>query len=158
MLATPAIKEISCNTKQLIPMTKLHNIFRVFECYPPEQVKTRLQESLVYLKKGAEIYENDHAPLDITEDLYFISQLEKHFEGMLTNGDRQYQLVWNHIAISLTYLDAHFSKEHLKKFDIAIKMVLVHFRVVLNSDNITTYNKIAEFYELLSAVIDSMFD
>lgn len=140
----------------VIIMTKIENIFGIFEFYSYEQIQNRIQEARIYLQNGSENFSKKVRPLDVTESIMFLRNLDQLFCGLVRSGSKTYQLVHNNISISLEFLQENMTEEHLKSIDIDIKVILGEMRVVLNADNITIYQNVAEFLELFSSILDRM--
>lgn len=137
-------------------MTNLEKVFDIFDCYSYEQIQNRIQEARIYLQNGSEAFSKKVRPIDVTESIAFLKKLDATFTGLCKTGSMNYQLVHNNVGISLEFLYQSFSKENLRSNDEGLKILLSDMRTVLNSDNITIYQNVAEFVDTLLAVLDSI--
>lgn len=137
-------------------MTNLEKIFDIFDSYSYEQIQNRIQEARIYLQNGSESFSKKVRPIDVTESIAFLKKLDGIFTGLCKTGSMSYQLVHNNVSISLEFLSQGFSKENLRAYDDDLKMLYADMRTVLNSDNITIYQNVAEFIDTLLAVLDSI--
>ena len=136
-------------------MTNLTQIFDIYENHSQEDILNRLEETKVYLYEGAKAFAAKVRPIDTEESREFVSKIEKVFaissasssRVMVSRGDKSF---------SLDYLEDYFGPDSVKSYAIDIKLLLTTLRTLLNESNIHQYQRLAEFYDFLCAVFESM--
>lgn len=137
-------------------MTKLTTIFDIYEEYSQEEILNHITESKVYLDQGARLFATKVWPIDTVENQEFLLRLEKVFGSLPSGGSKQYQLVCGSLAFSLDYLMEHFDEKNVRGYANEIKLLSTTLRMLLNENNIHQYQRLADFYDLLLAILESM--
>ncbi|GAB2993952.1 hypothetical protein GCM10027284_08920 [Cyclobacterium sediminis] len=137
-------------------MTNLTTIFDIYEHHRQEDILHRLVETKVYLNEGAKAFASKVRPIDTEESQEFVSKLEKVFTSMSSAGNQQYLLSCGRNSFSLDYLLSNFDPTTVKSYANDIKLLLTTLRMILNEQNIHQYQRLAEFYDFLCAVFESM--
>ena len=137
-------------------MTNLTQIFDIYEQHSQEDILNRLEETKVYLYEGAKAFAAKVRPIDTEESREFVSKIEKVFVNIRTAGNSRYTLSGGSMCLSLDYLLHHFGPDSVKSYAIDIKLLLTTLRTLLNESNIHQYQRLAEFYDFLCAVFESM--
>ncbi len=137
-------------------MSNLENIFYLFECYDYDQIRERLSEARKYLENGSEEFSRNVRPLDVTESVYFLNKLTELMEGLVHKGPQRVQITSNGISLSLGYLKENFGSESLRNLDRDLKILQNNLRMILNGNNIVSYQRISDFFEQVSASFDAM--
>lgn len=136
-------------------MTNLHHIFQVFDSYKADEINNCIAEAKLYLKNGAKEFSKTKRPIDITESVFYLNQLEKLFDHLIHPGD-SFHLCKNGVELNFSKLIELSDSKCLQSHDADLKILSVNLVTVLNKDNIASYQKINEFISLLSASFDSM--
>lgn len=137
-------------------MTNLTTIFDIYEEYNQEEILNHITESKVYLDQGARLFATKVRPIDTVENQEFLLRLEKVFASLLSGGSKQYQLVSGGLAFSLDYLMECFDEKNVRGYANEIKLLSTTLRMLLNENNIHQYQRLADFYDLLLAIFESM--
>jgi hypothetical protein len=137
-------------------MTNLENIFYLFECYDYEEIRNRMAEARKYLENGSQEFSRTVRPLDVTESIHFLNKLAELMEGLVHKGPQHIQITSNGVSLSLGYLKENFCPESLDRLDADLKILQNNLRVMLNGNNIVSYQRISEFFEQLSSSLDAM--
>lgn len=137
-------------------MTNLERIFELFESHVPRICREHIQHARVYLNNGAEIYSKRVRPLDVDESRKFLDSLESSFSAIIATPHSRFKLSHAQIDLDLDQLKKNFSTKAMGEIVNDVKILRSYLRNVLNSENITSYQQIDEFFDLVQSLFENM--